>query len=262
MYNDCFQCFQMVRESFFLTGQVSDNGQCPGPVDCGQVINQSLSSFSIGSTPCYVGIVSDSLSIVASIVIIAIYIAWKDIRVNTSQAIVTFIAISDFCTAAAYLGGSINLLSSDFSHHVLDSESCDTFKIICAVESYIVTCATMSSYFWTMILAFHLYLIIVLNRSQLARKLLPAYHIVAWGLPTLNAFPLLCFNKLSFAPFVTGVWCYIEIYHASPPYTKNDIVSSVLVELPEVTAFIVMILFFMATRIYILLSRYAISCFN
>ena len=185
------------------------------------------------------------------------YIAWKDIQVNTSQAIVTFIAISDLFTAAAYMGGSINLLSSDFSRHVLDSESCNTFKIICVVESYIVTCATMSSYFWTMILAFHLYLIIVLDRSQLARKLLPAYHIVAWGLPTLIAFPLLCFNKLSFAPFVTGVWCYIEIYHAAPPYTNNDVINSVLVELPEVISFIVMILFFMVTRIYIIsLSRY------
>ena len=70
------------------------SGTCPH--------NQSFSSFSVGSIPCYVGIVSDFLSCIASVAMVVIYITWVDVRQNTAQSIVTFIAIADFFTPVSF----------------------------------------------------------------------------------------------------------------------------------------------------------------
>ncbi len=238
----------------YLSSNFSEPGHCPASYDCDSIHgykNQSWSSFSVGSIPCYVGICSDFISCISSFIIISIYILWKDIREVTSQAIVTFIAISDFITAATYMAGSVNLLVFDTSHKQLSSHDCTIFETVCTIESYVVTCSTMSSYFWTMILGIHLFLIVVCNRANLANKVLPLYHIIAWGLPIFIAFPLLVFGKLMFAPFVTGVWCYIELHHDTSTYNKIEASTLALLELPEVVAFLLMILLFAITRWYI-----------
>ena len=90
---------------------------------------------------------------------------------------------------------------------------------------------------------------IVQERTNFSKKLMPVYHLIGWGVPILIAFPLLCVGKLAYAPFVTGMWCYMEIYLNSPPFSKNDTVGSVLTQLPEIAAFTVIIVFFALTWI-------------
>ena len=210
--------------------------------------NSSLSEFVLGPVPCYVGIVSDALSCVASILIISLYFAWKDLRDNGAHSIITFIAISDFFTAFAYMIGSVNLLAYTYNHHLVKPSwhRCSIFKNICEIESYVVTWATMSSYFWTIILSLYFYFSIAHNRNM-TKRLMPLYHILAWGGPILVAFPLLCFKKLAYAPFVSGIWCYMEIYHNMPPFTKRDNIAATFVQLPELVSFMLILVVFIFT---------------
>ncbi len=253
----------MTLAKMSFSSSSSEPGHCPTSYNC-SAQNQSLSSFSVGSVPCYIGICSDLISCISSFVIILIYFLWKDIREVTSQAIVTFIAMADLITAATYMTGSVNLLVFDTSQKQLNSHDCAIFETVCTIESYFVTCSTMCSYFWTMILGVHLFLIVVCNKANLANKLLPLYHIVAWGLPILIAFPLLLFDKLMFAPFVTGVWCYIELNHDTSTYDNIKASTLALLELPEVIAFLLMIILFTITRWYILkqVGPFCILCFE
>lgn len=216
--------------------------------DCKPYENASLSDLSLGPTPCYVGIVSDTVSCIASILIISMYIAWKDLRDNGAQSIITFIAISDFFTAFGYMIGSINLLAYPYNNLLAKPNwgRCNIYSNICEIESFVVTCATMSSYFWTIILSFYFYFNIAHNRN-VTKRLMPLYHIIAWGGPLLIAFPLLCTRKLVYAPFVSGIWCYMQIYRSKPPFSKSDNIISVLVQIPELTSFILILVIFIFT---------------
>ena len=217
--------------------------------DCKIYENDSLSDLSLGPVPCYVGVVSDTVSCAASVLIILIYIAWKDLRDNGAQSIITFIAISDFFTAFGYMIGSINILAYPYNNHIAkpDWGRCNIYSNICEIESFVITCATMSSYFWTIILSFYFYFNIAHNHN-VTKRLMPLYHVIAWGGPLLVAFPLLCTRKLVYAPFVSGVWCYMEIYRSKPPFSKNNYVISALVQTPELTSFVVILVIFIFTR--------------
>ena len=180
-----------------------------------------------------------------------IYIRWKDIRKLGAQSIVTFIAISDFFTASAYLAGSVNIL---VHRNVYSERSCEVFQTICEIESYIVTCATMSSYLWTLILAVYFYLAITYNSTQVATRLMPVYHVVGWGLPVLVALPLLCAGQLGYAPFVTGIWCYLEVdsnFRTMLPFSEKDPLIAVVVQIPEFVFYVAIVVLFIAVRIKI-----------
>ena len=210
--------------------------------------SSSVSEFSLGPVPCYFGIVSNTLSCVGSLLIISLYVAWRDLRDNAAQSIITFIAIADFFTAFGYAIGSINLLSYLYNDFIVkpDLERCNVFKNVCEIESYIVVWATMSSYCWTIILSLYFYFSIAHNRSM-TKKLMPLYHVLAWGGPILVAFPLLCFKSLQYAPFMPGLWCYMEIYHNKPPFSKSDNVAAIFTQLPELISFIAIVLVYVFT---------------
>ena len=97
------------RSVMAFTGGDSSEPQC---LVVQENCSEGYASFSLGRVPCYFGLASNSLSFVASIAMVAIFIAWKDLRQKGAQSIVTFIAIAEFFTAAAYFAVSINI-----SHH-------------------------------------------------------------------------------------------------------------------------------------------------
>ena len=193
------------------------------------------------------------MSCVGSVAMVLIYLAWKDIRKRGAQSIVTFIAIADFFTAASYLSGSVNIITH---YNVTDQQKCDEFATFCEIESYVMTLAGMSSYLWTIILAFYFYNITSSRRSnrEAATKLMPIYHLVAWGIPVLVAFPLLCFGKLTYAPFVGGVWCYVMVHGSfqhTESFSENHISVAVAVKLPEIIAYVLILLLYLATVVNI-----------
>ena len=208
---------------------------CSVESQCGD----DLTDLRLTEIPCYVGMVSNTLSCLGSVAIVLIYLAWKDLRRKGAQSIVTYLAIADFFTALAYFLGSLNIFifyenSTDRSFSL-----CQVFGIVCDIESFVIAWSSTASFLWTLILSFYFYTAIVLKKNRLVMELMPVYHIIAWGLPILILLPLLGTNNLLYAPFVTGVWCYMDIPDKlfAAPFVGLPVWLQVMVKLPELLGY-------------------------
>ena len=224
-------------------GMDDGHRHCPNDhvEDCGE----GEVGFSLGPIPSYVGILSTFSSCVAAVVLVAVY-NYKARRTRdygTAPGIVTFIATADFIIAAAYLAENVSMLSS---LNQTDHLKCEFFYITCEITVFVITCAKMSSFFWTMTLAFHLFAKASKSRAYNPDKLMPFYHIVGWGVPVVTGFLLLYFGKLGYAAFIGAVWCAPK---------DHDLPSAhylpVVVKLPEITGYILIFILFGATQLYI-----------
>ena len=147
-----------------------------------------------------------ALSCVGSLLIIFSYWRWKDIRTG-SRSVITFLAIADFFTAFGYIIGSINHITYYGKYD--DTPPCATFLQICEVQSYITTWSSLSSFTWTCALAIYLYFTVVRKRIVLALKMIPVFHVIAWGVPIAICLPLLIEGKLGYTPYAVSTWCFI-----------------------------------------------------
>lgn len=195
---------------------------CPRSFNC---TTGNLVSFDIGVSPSYVSLVSCSLSCLGSILILLTFCLLKDLR-TTTQKIITLLAVADLISAIGYILGSINFLTH-FNKN--DSSDCSIFLTLCKTQSTITSWSSLVSFCWTVILAFHFFLIIVFKRFQFARKLLPVYNILAWGVPLVIIVPLLVMDKLGYAPYAASNWCYIKDYNYSGLNTKQDALTIALI---------------------------------
>ena len=187
---------------------------CPGNINCS---HSNRTSFDIGETPSYIAIISSSLSCLGSLLIFVAFLAFKDLR-TPAQKIITQLALADFISAAGYIVGSSNFIThfKETDHH-----KCSVFKIICEVQASVTSYSSLCSFWWTLILAFYLYMVIVYNRRALVAKLFPLYNLLAWGIPLLIIVPLAALRKLGYAPYAASNWCFVK----SPDYStdKNDL---------------------------------------
>ena len=191
---------------------------CPHTYDCQNINtteNDTYVSFDIGRAPSYVAIASSTLSCLGSFLIFATFLWLKDMRTG-AQKIITFLAIADFISAAGYIFGSINFLVH-FDQN--NSQSCQLFQDLCRAQAAITSWSSLSSFCWTLILAFYFYMVIVYNRKALASRLLPLYHIIAWIGPVFVIAPLTGFLKLGYARYAASNWCFV----ADPPSNTSNI---------------------------------------
>jgi hypothetical protein len=133
-----------------------------------------------------------SISGVASLFIIGIYIRYKQIRSKLYNEIICNIAICDLMTAIGTLMG------------VPNDES-----VLCYIQSPLVNIGQVAQVFWVTLIAYYLHRIV--TRSQVSGQLPPfelskAVYVVCYGVPTLVSF-----LPLTTVPYGTidGSWCYI-----------------------------------------------------
>ena len=170
------------------------------------VINDSMYApvADWATSPVNRGLVATSscLSILGSLIIIASFVSWKDIR-TTSRLILLYLSIADLMTATSNaLGVMIPLDQNIFEHH----------NPLCVAQAFFTTSFSIMSFMWTFTLAVYLYLAIVKSKQNLGKKLMPLFHIVNWLLgPIINGIAL-SQRMLGYAaePF-SGGWCWI--YH-------------------------------------------------
>ena len=211
----------------------NDSDSCP----------HNQTSYKIGVTPIVIAILSDVAACVGSLAIILLYIAWKDLR-RGAQSIITWLAIADLCTAVSYISGDVVVLYYDEAQ----GRDCDSLcDIFCRITTYLVFCSITASFLWTAILAFHFYLILVCKSTRLDLAT-PVYHVIAWGLPVLIGLIFLSTETLPYAPFVSGIWCFIEnpvIAYSS----KNDmnIGAKVALKIPEFIGYFFMLILYVAS---------------
>ena len=198
---------------FILNATAYQGPYCPQRYNCSHVNNSA--SFDIGRAPSYVAIASSGLSCLGSLLVIATFLLLKDMRTG-AQKIITFLAIADFISAAGYILGSINFLVHFNRQN--NTESCHVFDVLCRMQASITSWSSLSSFCWTLILAFYFYMVIVYNRKALASRLLPLYHITAWLGPLFVIAPLTGFMKLGYAHYAASNWCFV----AEPPNTSHN----------------------------------------
>ena len=103
-----------------------------------------------------IAIVSSSLSIFGSLLIIATYLAWKDVRKSTARAIVFFLALADFGAATGYLVSSVVFFASSNK---------ELSRRFCYPAGFWTTYFPMTSYFWTAYLAVYYVLVLVFKKG-------------------------------------------------------------------------------------------------
>jgi G protein-coupled receptor 157 len=177
---------------------------CPKHINC--TSRPGKESFDIGLLPTYLSLSSSSLSCLGSLLILLAYVVLKDMRTG-AQKVITLLAIADFFTAFGYIIGGVNYLQHFGG---TNAASCKRFNTICEIQSFITTWSSMCSFWWTSILAFYFFLVLVFNRSSLAAKLVPVYNVLAWLGPLTIVLPLLLTDNLGYAPYVASNWCYIK----------------------------------------------------
>ena len=159
----------------------------------------------------YLTMVSSCFSMMGSTLIILTFIIWKDIR-TVARAIVVFLAIADFFTAAGYLFGSLVNYLHERGHY-----SPHQYEILCETQSFITTAFPISSFLWTSYLAIYLYVAIVHSNPILAKKLVVLFHITGWGIPLAICLPALLTGRLGSSNDETSVnWCFVSLNITNP----------------------------------------------
>ena len=195
-------------------GKMSASSYCPGDVivtSCSVNVSVNL-DMSRGIS--IVAITSSLLSCLGSVLVVYVYARWPAVR-SGSRAIITYLAIADFLTGFGYIMGSSNYLHyTSYGYESgttrADRDLCyNLFTPVCKIQSFITTTSSLMSFFWTLILGIYLYMTVVKSRIHLAQQLVPLYHVVAWGLPTVLVFIMLASGVLGYAPVASANWCFI-----------------------------------------------------
>lgn len=175
--------------------------------------HNSTACVSLG-TACLT-IVSCSLSIIGCL---AIFLEFIFVKPKTaSKWILVWISASDLLLSAGYVFGTsffINLRLDNNSNSILvprhggDKLFCD----LCVAQSFVTTLASMWSFFWTTILAVHLFLSVVLRNDRLSRRLMPTYHVISWTIGLIITIVIISIDYLGTGDGrVTVTWCFIKL---------------------------------------------------
>lgn len=184
-------------------------------------MNNNISSCNETATPqdytAYLTMISSCFSMLGSALIIFTFIMWKDMR-TVARAIVVFLSIADFFTAAGYLFGSLVSYRHQHGHYDLNE-----YKYLCAVQSFVTSAFPISSFLWTAYLATYLYVAIVIANPTLAKKLVVLFHITGWGIPLAICLPAVLTGHLGSSNDQTSVnWCFVS-FNATNPGNANEL---------------------------------------
>ncbi|XP_062505123.1 G-protein coupled receptor 157-like [Corticium candelabrum] len=112
---------------------------------------------------------SCSLSLIGTTTIITTYVIWPKIR-SVARQLLVFLSVADFLVAAGNAAGTIGNGDHDAG-------------LFCKLQSTVTTFANLCSFFWTVVIASYIFISIVLHRSDVARNLVPVYHMICWIIP-------------------------------------------------------------------------------
>ena len=126
----------------------------------------------------YCTLVMSILSIVGASVIMLTYWYFDDMR-SVGRKMLCFLSLADFLTAVGNILG-ITWYEVKDSRNVVECEA--TCFALCETHAVITIFSSNSSYIWTVAMALHLYVTIVV-RKRLGYKNFAVFHIVCWGFP-------------------------------------------------------------------------------
>ena len=192
-------------------------------------------------------ILSSSASIIGCLLIIIIYIKWKEFR-TTARTILLFISIADLFTAVGYVIGSAYYLHYQV-YRIHPWNISHAYNVSCKWQSFVTSTSSIASFFWTTVLAFYLYMTIVYKMYKFVRRLMPMIHVISWGVPLVLCIVALVMGWLGPSPDDTAVsWCFVA---ACEPSWGHKIGQLLLGKGWEVVSYILVIFFYTVTRVFI-----------
>lgn len=171
---------------------------------------------------------SSMASVVGSSLIIISFAVWSDLR-TTARAILVFLAIADLFTAMGYFLASVLFLANEQDKYEISSS-------FCTFQSFVTTAFPISSFLWTANLAVYLFVSITLKRAKTAKKLMPLFHIIAWGIPLLLCIPgaatgVLGGTQAGASTQGTVAWCWVSFNNSFDNRSSVDDARYRLIEL-------------------------------
>ncbi|XP_013393575.1 G-protein coupled receptor 157 [Lingula anatina] len=192
----------MAANEILLTWNGSDVTMIP--------INNNITLISYTKIPAYfvaITCLSCILSIIGSVLIIATYIAFREIR-STSRKLLVYLSIVDFFTA---LGNLIGVIRYVYNYTNEISTDCDNPGPVCVAQSVITTFSSMASFFWTVMIALYLHVSVVGGDSRKADRKVWAFHVLSWGIPAMLTFTAWQYGVLGEDGSQTSAgWCWIK----------------------------------------------------
>lgn len=150
----------------------------------------------VPSYTTYLTVLSCSLSIFGTTVIILTFINIPEVQ-NITRKLLLALTIADVLTAVGNLIGIIRYIALQSMPH-----GCELLResdSVCVVQSFVTTFSSMVSFFWTTVIAVHIYLQISRSSSDMrSGHMLWGYHILCWGVPGIHT----CF----FVLWVYVIW--------------------------------------------------------
>lgn len=218
------------------------------PASGGDCCDYSIGDIKDG--PAIVSIISSSLSIISSLCIIATYFMWPEIR-SVSRQIIVLLSLADLFTALGYVIGSANHLQYDENNNTAGvTAACEVFTRVCVIQSSITSWSSIASFWWTSILAFHLYITLVKGHVSLSGRILPLYYFLAWVTPTIVVMGLLWTNQLGYSDVAVSTWCFIRQKSCDQKYL--EIILILLGgKLWEVITYLTILVFYPLTKLHI-----------
>ena len=83
----------------------------------------------------------------------------------------------------------------------------------CIVQSFFGTTAVLASFLWTMVLTMYLYMVIVKERFESAKRMIfPFSHMFCWAIPLIINVVAMATNSLgNDGDLATSGWCWIKM---------------------------------------------------
>ena len=148
------------------------------------------------------------LSMTGSLLIIASYVFYKELRTRV-RLILVHLSVMDFGVGLAnFIGATVYFDEYYISGGGVVS---DAVSVSCKAQAFVALFCTNSSVLWTIMLAVYLYFLIVHAESALARYSFYFFGTLCYLLPLVVGVWLLCTNRLGSSPRDSSGWCTVIV---------------------------------------------------
>ena len=141
-------------------------------------------------------------SLFGATLIIGTFLAFKELRTKARQLLVQ-LSITDFLVAISHLIG-VNVNLPKFMNKIcLDYEGNHTNitdDLFCQVQGGVTVFSTISSYLWTIAVAYYLLMVIVFESQRLGKWMVYLSYPICWGLPAVLTAVIGYYRFLGFRP--------------------------------------------------------------
>lgn len=131
-------------------------------------------------------IASSILSLIGSLLTIATFLAWRDLRQSTARKILLFLAIADFFTAVGYFAAGTAhyyFFTPNGTLREPSSKINTEFPPFCATQAFIISLFSTASFFWTSYLAVYFVIVLVAGANRWNKRLVIFFNLTAWPIP-------------------------------------------------------------------------------